>query len=134
MTSTATTTMPIPVQQFYVKQGNMFQYYIKISWRCSDGHYLPLTFKVDTGAVGDFFFNQQTMDTLEAYGVLGGTKKLKTVEIDHDSIENPHVAECRLTPRSLGDVNLIGLKFVQKFGFVLIDDDHWRFGVEFTCF
>lgn len=130
----AMTSMPIPVQQTIIKKDNSFRYYMKISWRCGDGRYLPLTFLVDTGAVGDFFFTKDAMATLEAHGVLEGTPKLRTVEIDHNSLENPHVAECKLTPKSLGDINLIGLKFVQKFGLVLIDEDHWRFGVEFTCF
>lgn len=128
------TNIPLPVQQFIVKEDNCFHYFIKISWRCGDGKYLPLTFLVDTGAVADFLITQNTMDILEAHGVLGGTKKDRTVEIVHETLETPYIAECRLAPKSMSNVNLIGLKFILKFGFELIDDERWRFGVDFTCF
>jgi len=104
----------------------------RISWKIG-GKFMPMSFIVDTGAVQPVYFSKVAMALMEAHGLL------VVDDVDNDVVElhkpdgSAKKVHYKATPSHYEPANLIGLRFILKFGLV-VDGDSFRFSQPFDYF
>ena len=104
----------------------------RISWK-TGSKFMPMTFIVDTGAVQPVYFSKVAMALMEAHGLL------VVDDVDNDVVElhkpdgTVKKVHYKATPSHYEPANLIGLRFIMKFGLV-VDGDSFRFNQPFDYF
>jgi hypothetical protein len=117
-----------------MKTGSMFRYMFRMCWRCHNYGYMPITFLVDTGAMESLYLCKEAIDTLRLLKVLTQDDDSKHMFVTlcrrgDGTCERPEQAyrvRCYPTPKAYEPANIVGLRFVQRFGFV-VDGDSFRF-------
>ncbi len=103
----------------------------RISWK-TGSKFMPMTFIVDTGAVQPMYFSKAARALMEAHGLL----VLDDVDNDVVELHQPDGTVKKVhkaTPSHYKPANLIGLRFIIKFGLV-VDGDSFRFNQPFDYF
>ena len=103
----------------------------RISWKTGN-KYLPMSFIVNTGAVQPIYFGTVAMSQMEAHRLLF----LDNAGSDIVKLHRP-ACECsihyRETPKVYDPINIIGLRFLLRFGIVM-DGSTFRFNEHFLYF
>ena len=105
---------------------------LRISWRVG-GKFMPMSFIVDTGAIHPIYLGTLGMRLMEAHG------RLAVDELGNDIVKlhRGDGRECSVhyeaTPRAFDPANIIGLRFLLRFGLV-IDGATFAFKESFDHF
>jgi hypothetical protein len=104
----------------------------RISWRAGE-KYMPMSFIIDTGAVHPIYFGDVGMRLMEEHQLL----KFDDAGSDVVRLQLMDGTECsvnyRATPSENNPANVIGLRFLLRFGFV-VDGSTFRFHEPFIWF
>ena len=101
-------------QLYTVKEKSYFRYFAHIAWKISDNKYIPMSFMVETGAMGNIYLCKKAMKLLLDERVIDpNTRK---VNIHTTKSEQVHELQCLETPRRCEPLNIIGLSFLKLFG------------------
>lgn len=100
---------------FSTTQDNLrFIYSWRISVKCGD-KYIPMTFAFDSGAIVEFQL------TKEAFVLLTKFKRVVNDKMQLSVVGSEDVYEARCVSSKTRKTNMIGLKFIQSFGFHVVD-------------
>jgi hypothetical protein len=104
----------------------------RISWKIGS-EFMPMSFIVDTGALQPVYFSKVASALMEAHGLLVVDDVDKDVVELHKpdgSIKRVHY---KATPNAYEPANLIGLRFIIKFG-LIVEGDSFHFIQPFDYF
>jgi hypothetical protein len=124
----------IPIQPEFVvnqRQGHA-RLILRISWSVSDA-FAPMSFLIDTGAVHAIYLGKTGSQLLERHARLLIDKAGNDVVRLHRRNGTQCCIQYRRTPSCIGDVNIIGLRFLLRFGFS-IEASNFCFKEDFDYF
>lgn len=107
---------PIVPEFKTLKHNTRFIYTLRISFKCGD-KYIPMTFAFDSGAISEFHFTKEAQAILSAAGRIQKDKILLSVP------GNDEMYEAHCVSNKSRTVNMLGLKFIQMFGFSVVDGE-----------
>lgn len=94
---------------------------LRISWRCAEDKYIPMTFLCDTGAPLGIYLSERAVELLVDEDLLHeGDTGIVHVMLGADQECFP--AQVQDTPLNYGQSNLIGLPVLMKLGLTLSPD------------
>jgi hypothetical protein len=126
--------IPTPPEFSTTTNGSKWNYFVTICIRCSDGVYIPVRFLVDTGFIGDFRFSPGAFAALKNKGVSFPLEIWNPSHLESYSATGVMSTQPTKMQSETNTPNLIGMKFINKFGMLVYAPGQWKFGVEFQCF
>jgi hypothetical protein len=123
---------PIEPEFVTYQNGYMFQYIFRISFKCGDNMYIPMSFIVDTGTVSDFLLSDEAMHILQKHNLLSKDSKLELCD-ENNAIYHATVQKINKKHARVNQSNYIGIRFIQKFGFI-VKEKAFRFERHFQYF
>jgi hypothetical protein len=108
---------PLPIACMLHQHIGHWRLILRVSFRLTNGKYLPMSFVCDTGAPYDFYFADLAMQNLTTGG------RLKEDDIGNAYLDNivGRKAAVRETPYTHKPANILGLKMMLKLGCTLTE-------------
>lgn len=123
---------PIDPEFITVQEGSRFKYIFRISFKCGDMAYVPMSFVVDSGLVTDFLLSSEAMHVLQSNNILSTENKIELCDDDNCVYEaSVRAVNTKYSQRQQN--NYIGIKFIQKYGFI-VKGESFRFERNFQFF
>lgn len=114
---------PVSPEFWKVRDGSMFRYMFRMSWKVGESQYIPMTFVVDSGLVESLYLCEQAGQALDAVGKISKSKGWKEdEEVFEVELREGYVVPCLPSPLECEPANFVGIKFISKFGFLSKDD------------
>jgi hypothetical protein len=123
------TEAPLPVTCLLHQKIGHWRLILRVSFRLTDGKYLPMSFVCDTGAPYDFYFSDRAIQDLTTGG------RLKEDDIGNAYLDNVvgRKAAVRETPYTHKPANILGLKMMLKLG-IKLTETGFAFSEPFASF
>lgn len=125
----------IPTFTINQRQGHS-RLILRISWKVGE-KYMPMSFIVDTGVCQPIFFCSSAMRAMEENGLLllddlqNDAVKIHCFDCSGD--HKTYTVHYQITPNVYEPANIIGLRFLLRFGFH-VGDGSFRFDQSFEYF